>query len=128
MPVEHRPDFYFHAQEESKKSLSALIEDLIETCSCTDTNQDAAEIAAENLTIVCERVVQRTLEWQAQHTDPHKEGPWEANLLKQVMRAGLLLSNDQMCLAALGLIRIELPQPETVKLIERVGFHKMKEL
>jgi hypothetical protein len=48
------------------------------------------------------------------------------DLLGKVMCAGLHLKDESLCHASLNVVMKQLPQPETVKMIEHFGFHKLK--
>jgi hypothetical protein len=52
--------------------------------------------------------------------------PFTDDLLGKVMCAGLHLKDESLCRAALDVVMKQLPQPETVKVIEQFGFHRLK--
>ena len=58
--------------------------------------------------------------------DGKTQPPFTDDLLGKAMCAGLHLTDESLCRKALDLVMKQLPQPETMKMIEHFGFHGLK--
>jgi hypothetical protein len=115
IPSEYRIDFFFTSYEASSTDMREWVDELIEDCDPANLDGDSVR----DLMRVCRAIVQRM---ENGKTQP----PFTDDLLGKVMCAGLYLKDESLCRAALNVVMKRLPQPETVKVIEHFGFHKLK--
>jgi hypothetical protein len=125
MPVDYAPDFYFLSHQESTADMIEWIEGMMKDVDLT--NHDG--LAVKNLSRACYLAIQRAKEWQAENERQwfSQDTPWTADFLNKIMSVGLHLNDDKICRAVLGVAEIGLPQPETIKFIEKFGFKEMQD-
>jgi hypothetical protein len=109
MPLEYRIDVFFNWNE-ACGTLIEWVDELIRGCDLLNGS------AVRDLQRVCIAIVQQK-EKKCQPTDV---------LLGKVMLACLLLEDEDLCREALDAVMMQLPQPETVKIIEHFGLLNLK--
>jgi hypothetical protein len=125
IPAEHGVDFYFESYKESEISMGNWLDQLIQSCDGTDGGNFPER---NNLATACRLIIQGTREWWRTHRMfDLGQASFSDYLLGKVMRAGLWLNDREICCEALKSAMGQLPQPETVEVIDHFEFQDLQD-
>ena len=121
MPKEQEIVFLYERHKALKEGMSSWVLQLIEM------SRPSGKKAAEELTNLCERLIEDTIEWRRQN--PYfklEKTVFNDELLGTVMKAGIHLNDVGLCQKALKATKDGLPEPQTVEAIQCFGLPQMR--